>query len=336
VEKKEFRQHFTGLFFGLLSKKEQQRLIHESDESERMLRRQWDHYASMKNYAEKPDLEKVYHNLRQETIKGKKTRNGRPRRLHRRPWRALAALIALLIAVSAANWYYWQYQQAQTVAEVHQRTGKNQRLSLNLPDGSKVTLNSNSELVYPRQFKDGARRVQLNGEAFFRVKDAQHQPFLVHTDDFDVEVTGTAFTVTNYAGKNKARTTLIEGSVQIHSKNVKQNNNTLPLQPNASVAYDKKAGVFTHKQVNADRMTSWRNGILIFDNAPLMRVTGQLENWYGINIHVDEALKQDNRYTMQIRDESLKETLRLLKLTTALRYKIEGDDLYLIARKNTE
>lgn len=85
-----------------------------------------------------------------------------------------------------------------------------------LPDGTEVTLNANSKLTYPKQWKEGTdREVWIKGEAFFHVKKTpQHNKFIVHTDAFDIEVTGTSFDVINRNGKSSI--ILKEGSVKIH------------------------------------------------------------------------------------------------------------------------
>ena len=48
--------------------------------------------------------------------------------------------------------------------------------TVDLPDGSKVYLNSESSLIYPSSFSGEKRNVQLKGEAFFEVqKDPEHR-----------------------------------------------------------------------------------------------------------------------------------------------------------------
>lgn len=334
MKQKDFKQLFTGLFYGLLGRNEQQELIHSTEESKKMLWKQWEAYGDMQEQAPPPRKEKMWNAVQQRLAKEQATAKQVYLNRTRGGWRAWAAVIAVLIAFSAANLVYWHYQQEHTVAQVHQRTGKNQRLSLNLPDGTKVTLNSTSKIVYPKKFTKDSREVKLKGEAFFRVTDNRKRPFLVHTDDFDVEVTGTAFTVTNYENKASARTVLIEGNVKVKKHRKEQETKVIALEPNASVTYLKKHDKFTKNKVNADRLTSWRNGMLIFDNAPLVQVADQLENWYGVQIHIDEALKGKNRYTMRINKESLRETMRLLRMTTAMQYRKENNHLYFIAVEN--
>ena len=67
---------------------------------------------------------------------------------------------------------------------------------LTLSDGTRVHLNSLSELKYPVSFKGmNERTVELKGEAFFEIaKDSLH-PFKVETQGILIQQFGTAFNV---------------------------------------------------------------------------------------------------------------------------------------------
>ncbi|WP_455786940.1 FecR family protein, partial [Parabacteroides goldsteinii] len=56
------------------------------------------------------------------------------------------------------------------------KTNPGMTTTVDLPDGSKVYLNSESSLIYPSSFSGEKRNVQLKGEAFFEVqKDPEHR-----------------------------------------------------------------------------------------------------------------------------------------------------------------
>ena len=63
--------------------------------------------------------------------------------------------------------------------------------TLQLPDGSSLSLNANSVINYPEKFKGQTREVTLSGEAFFEVYHNPERPFVVHADGLDIRVTGT-------------------------------------------------------------------------------------------------------------------------------------------------
>lgn len=84
-----------------------------------------------------------------------------------------------------------------------------------LPDGSRVSMNSRSMLLYPEQFTGKYRSVFLIGEANFKVKANKNKPFIVKTNDFQITALGTEFNVSAYTEDNNVFTTLITGSVLV-------------------------------------------------------------------------------------------------------------------------
>ena len=90
-----------------------------------------------------------------------------------------------------------------------------QTYKLALADGTNVMLNAESELTFPSEFDTDRREVFLKGEAFFQVTHNEKAPFIVHTDQLDVQVLGTTFNVSGYNNENMLKVTLVEGSIQI-------------------------------------------------------------------------------------------------------------------------
>lgn len=98
-------------------------------------------------------------------------------------------------------------------------TMRGEENSIVLPDGSRVRLNSMSRLTYPESFSDSERRVSLEGEALFDVISSD-VPFLVSTPEMEIEVLGTLFDVSAYAG-DATRAVLVEGSVRVSHPGVR-------------------------------------------------------------------------------------------------------------------
>jgi len=66
---------------------------------------------------------------------------------------------------------------------------------VNLPDGSKISLNRNSVLTYRENFGKRNRNVELTGEAFFEIAPDASKPFIIDAGKADVRVVGTSFNV---------------------------------------------------------------------------------------------------------------------------------------------
>ena len=157
-----------------------------------------------------------------------------------------------------------------------------------LSDGTKVWLNSDSELRFPVTFVGDRRNVEIEGEAYFDVAPDKEHPFIVKTSHTSIRVTGTSFNVRAYADEDTESTTLISGTVRINS-----GNEEFELVPNQHYTYNKNTGTNTVANVNTDLYTSWESGSFIFLNVPLENVMSYLSKWYGFQYSFeDEAAKQ--------------------------------------------
>ena len=94
-------------------------------------------------------------------------------------------------------------------------TEKGDKKEVYLPDGSKIILNVDSELSYPRAFNDSIREVTLVGEACFDIKRNVTKPFIVNTNSIKIRVLGTSFNVKSYTKDEKVETTLVSGKVEL-------------------------------------------------------------------------------------------------------------------------
>ncbi len=90
-----------------------------------------------------------------------------------------------------------------------------------LPDGSKVALNSNSQLLFPKHFKKNVREVTIQGEGFFDVKHDPERPFIIHAGNAQVKVLGTSFNVCAYPNTETVEVVVKTGRVQVTNENQK-------------------------------------------------------------------------------------------------------------------
>ena len=87
------------------------------------------------------------------------------------------------------------------------------------PDGSIVTLNRNSKLIFPKHFTKNVREVTITGEAFFDVKPNTSKPFIINAGNVQVKVLGTSFNVCAYPGTETVEVVVESGKVQVTRKN---------------------------------------------------------------------------------------------------------------------
>ena len=160
------------------------------------------------------------------------------------------------------------------------RIPKGGEFKLQLADGTRVYLNSATDLRYPVAFTGPERRVYLKGEAYFEVaKDVEH-PFIVVTDDVQVRVYGTSFNV-NTLGADGVRTVLVEGKVGIRGQD---SDREYVLKPNELAFYDRNSRDMKIETVDPDLYTLWRKGIFVFERETLENIMNILSLWYDMEV----------------------------------------------------
>jgi len=195
--------------------------------------------------------------------------------------------------------------------------------SIVLPDSSRVWLNSGSKLTFNSDFKSGARKVILEGEAFFSVSKDKEHPFRVKTADLDIEVLGTKFNVKAYPDENLVSTTLVEGSLEISSQY--QNTRIKPDQRLVFSKESKKMAVLEISDTAAD--TEWKDGRFVFRNESLGELAPKLRRWFDVDIvFADERAKQ-RRFTGVLERESILEVISYFDLSNYVECRIQGNKI---------
>jgi len=201
--------------------------------------------------------------------------------------------------------------------------------SIILPDSSMVWLNSGSKLTFNSDFKNGARKVVLEGEAFFSVSKNKEHPFRVKTKDIDIEVLGTKFNVKAYTDENLVSTTLVEGSLEISS----QYENTR-IKPDQRLVFNKESKKMALREISdttAD--TEWKDGRLVFRNESLGELAPKLQRWFDVDIvFADERAKQ-RRFTGVLERESILEVISYFDLSKYVECSIQGNKIIIRSEK---
>ncbi|MFI2741783.1 FecR family protein [Zhouia sp. PK063] len=170
------------------------------------------------------------------------------------------------------------------------------RFMIELSDGTKVWLNSDSRLKYPTKFKKGdSRKVELvYGEAYFDVSPAKEHhgaDFRVYNNGQEVKVLGTEFNIKAYKDENDIYTTLVEGKVALKCQDKSET-----LVPGEQAVYDIKKNAITTKTIDVYNETSWRQGIFSFDNKPLREIMKVLSRWYDVNFEFVDDKTPDEEF----------------------------------------
>lgn len=194
---------------------------------------------------------------------------------------------------------------------------------LALSDGSKVWLNSMTELRFPVTFTGEQRKVYLTGEAYFEVTHDSVHPFIVETPDgMEVKVYGTEFNMNTYV-KGVVQTVLVKGKVGVRGGVLGKE---VMLAPEQMAEYDEKTGMVRIQNVDPYRYIAWKDGEFVFERETIEGIMERLSRWYDLKIfYGKESLKQ-KRFTGVIsRYEDITQVLRLIEGPATLRFEVKGN-----------
>jgi ferric-dicitrate binding protein FerR (iron transport regulator) len=192
---------------------------------------------------------------------------------------------------------------------------------LTLSDGTKVWLNSESEIKYPVQFIGYKRRVEVKGEVYFDVAHDKAKPFVVSVNDVEVEVLGTEFNIEAYDDQNSVTTTLIKGSVKL-TKNEEQ----IIIKPNQQASISDGDSSFKLKDVEAKNYALWKEGIFYFEEANLSTIMEKLARWYDIKVFYKNQSIQNSRFSVEMkRYEDISKILEIIELTQKVKFEIKDN-----------
>lgn len=217
---------------------------------------------------------------------------------------------------------------------------------IELPDGTKVSLNSGSFIRYPNNFGKESREVYFEGEAYFDVKKDRNKPFIVNTSDIEIKVLGTQFNVSAYPDEENIETTLVKGEVEVFYKNKGSfEKKHIVLKPNQMLIFQKTAQV-AEKAQSRDRnspavkslvpkkpvtvenihntapLTSWKDDKLEFSNVRFEDLITRLERWYNVSIVILSPEIKNARLSGEFEKETIEQALKALNLAVPFQFEM--------------
>jgi ferric-dicitrate binding protein FerR (iron transport regulator) len=232
-------------------------------------------------------------------------------------------LLYKFVYTANTNLYKTQYAQVKNIT---------------LPDGSKVTLNANSQLKLSSNWSEqGDRQVWLEGEAYFEVekKLATGQKFIVHTKDMDVEVLGTKFNVNTR--HQKAIVSLEEGKIklsvngqikEILKKNYKEE--IIEMKPGELVTVDSAKGIDIANVQNIDFHSGWVRNEYHFSNTSLKEIATLIKDIHGYTVLSDDENMLQHTITGDLRAANLQELIDVLEIAFKLKIEVENKTIRII------
>ncbi len=195
---------------------------------------------------------------------------------------------------------------------------------IELPDGTKIKLNSGSVLEFPSVFAENERSVRVSGEMYIEVAKDKRKPFYVHTSDFKVQVFGTKFNISSYKNSPKS-VVLVEGSVGLKSVSGKE----IKLSPNELAVCT--AGNFHKQKVDVSRYVSWKDGYIFCDETPIADLMKYVERYYNVSFNFEKSVNLMN-YTCKGKlylSDDIDNVMNSIALLSATTYRRENNIIYI-------
>jgi ferric-dicitrate binding protein FerR (iron transport regulator) len=232
-----------------------------------------------------------------------------------------------------------------------------------LLDGTQVTLNAGSKLRYSSAYGIDERKIELEGEGYFKVAKDSKRPFIVTTSHVSVKALGTEFNVKAYPGDSTIETTLVEGSVKIEKFGDIDGIEEVILKPNQKLTYfkdeDSKEIQISKKQseedvprdipaklapvqklvkeyVKVEPLVSWKENRWIIEKQDLSKLAVELERKFDIQIIFESQRLRNFRFTGTLLDEPLEQVLKVMSFTAPLKYEINGKKVTFTESENFE
>lgn len=249
-------------------------------------------------------------------------------------WMAVAAVLAVSLAFPISlHIGYRMHAEPEQVSWQELSVSNTETKSLDLPDGTRLVLNSGSRITWPSRFTGDSREIFLEGEVMAQVsKDAEH-PFVIHSGDVTVRVHGTTFEFKSFRNETQVQLMLMEGSVSLDVPST-EGKREIRLTPGDIALYDREAGDVSLSNIPTESFRPFTEGrAFYFYNTPLRDIVAELERSFGKNVVIANGKIADKRFLAFFTNgESLDEILRLLAKNGNLRVSSSEDGYYIYGK----
>lgn len=224
-----------------------------------------------------------------------------------------AASITLLITAAVFILYIAGQKQISNLEENF--------MEFELPDGSKVALNTESSISFNSILWSFDRGVDLEGIAFFEVEKGS--VFSVHTQNANVEVLGTKFNI--YSSNKKFKVACYEGKVRVSSPETEQK--VILTQGLATQLLNKE---LTNPYLfNKDKELAWKNGLFYFEKESLSEVFDEIMDHYNVLIEYDDDLSNE-KFSGVFNQGELNNVMEIVCSSMGLKYEIQKEKIIIL------
>ena len=249
----------------------------------------------------------------------------------------ILVFVPAIAAVVLGLLFFLPYQfknQDNQETWITKTTVQGQKSVIKFEDGSVITLNAESTLIYPNYFNDSVRKVKLRGEAFFDIQSNPERPFIVESDEVSTHVFGTQFNVRAYEGEASIYVSLLEGTVHVKAFTEQDGKEeSYILAPSQQFVFDKKKATHLVRAFDNEQVSGWKDNVLIFRRISIGKAIQTLERHYGVTFEINETTRIDCQIDAEFNNESLWTILKVFKFAANLDYEIIDERKILLKGK---
>lgn len=231
----------------------------------------------------------------------------------------------LFVALVAAGvlWLDPAYRSEQHATVIGQRG------EIALADGSKLTLNTDTQLEVSWHLR--SRRLALHqGQALFNVSKATYRPFIVAAGTANIKVVGTVFDVYRHPGH--VTITVEEGKVQVTSKSASGYMRSI-LTANQQITMSADGALQPAHDINPVSSFAWRDGKLVFEQTPLSQAIAEIQRYRREPIRLQSAALGKLRFSGVFAIDNSDKLLQLLPDILPVKVTQQKDGSLLISEK---
>lgn len=249
-------------------------------------------------------------------------------------WMRYAAIFILASFLGYSTNYFLNIQKTEISSNhIEYSSEKGSVSTIHLKDGSSICLSSCTSLIIDTNQK-GEMIAKLNGEAYFDLIPDPTRKFIVDLGQFQISDIGTTFDVRAYESEHIISATLVNGQIDLMKESGKS---FLTMKPGELLRYNKTNDKISVNQQDPSIVTAWKDGKFVFIDQPLADICRELENWYNIEIEIDDPNLAKTRYTSVVkRSTTVQMVLKILAVTDQIHYEItdkkEGKDIIRIRK----
>ena len=193
-----------------------------------------------------------------------------------------------------------------------------------LSDGSRLRMNSESEVRVPVTFDKEQREIFMKGEIYFDVVRDSLAPFVVHTRQGDIRVLGTSFNVRDYQDEDFLETTLVDGKIAFERECASSY-----LKPGEQLRLNKEDGTIMVGAVDVLLYCSWKDGRFVLKKQRLEEIMNTIARWYNIEVFYESSSVKDILFTGNIKRYSdLEQVVNMLKLINKIDIEIKDRNVF--------